>query len=259
MFLTNHRSVLVSLNKFKSSTYFEFLRFSNLFHSIPTQIFSLESPETFQCNYSPSFQDKRVENMNRIAEQVATLCVTLGEYPSIRYRSDWKPNFELAQLVQQKLEAYKLDEPTLGESPEKSKSTLLILDRGFDCVSPLLHELTLQAMAYDLLPISEDVFKYENHGIEKDMLLDESDEMWCQFRHQHIAVVSKEISNNLKTFEKSDPMASKEAASTSNLTRILKKEISELPQHQKKLSQFAAYLKLAEDCINVYKVGKARK
>lgn len=50
-------------------------------------------------------------------------------------------------------------------------------------------------MAYDLLEIINDVYKYQSQTSEntinkKEAILDESDELWIQLRHQHIADVS---------------------------------------------------------------------
>uniref|UniRef100_A0A8D3DV01 Syntaxin binding protein 2 n=1 Tax=Scophthalmus maximus TaxID=52904 RepID=A0A8D3DV01_SCOMX len=205
-----------------------------------SQVFSLDDPASLHFFYSSKPNEEKDKMMENLAEQIATLCDTLKEYPAIRYR-------KLADEVHQRLIAHKADNPSMGEGADKARSQLLIVDRGFDPISPILHELTFQAMAHDLLDIKQDIYTYQTTGIgdskEREVLLDEDDDLWVQLRHMHIADVTNDCAILIKCFAFQ--------ANIKDLSQMLKK----MPQYQKELSMYSTHLHLAEACMKKFQAS----
>ncbi|RMX46919.1 hypothetical protein pdam_00022114 [Pocillopora damicornis] len=230
----------------KISKYVKTLKEINIaFLPYESQVYSLDTPKAFHSFYGPepSDQSQRFQysesdsgsiqlqtfstasalesHFEKIAEQIATLCATLGEYPSVRYRKDGLHLAELANTVQTKLHAYKADDPAgMGEGPHKHRSQLILLDRYIS----------------------------SSGNEEKETVLDENDEMWARHRHEHIADVLRKVNSQIKDFAADKKISTSNKTTMKDLQVILKK----MPQYQKEVSKFIVHLHLAEDCMKQY-------
>ncbi|XP_050825393.1 syntaxin-binding protein 2-like isoform X2 [Gopherus flavomarginatus] len=86
------------------------------------KVYSLDGPQTFHKWFSPYSSLEKNKQLEMMAEQIATWCETLEEYPAIRYRKDHEDNFHLAHAVLAKLKAFKVYKPNIGEVSELCRS-----------------------------------------------------------------------------------------------------------------------------------------
>ncbi|CAH8492558.1 unnamed protein product [Heterobilharzia americana] len=251
----------------QSIRYFKTLKQLSLdFIPIESHLYTLDSMETAQLYSLPSdIVHDKLGRIDQIAEQLASVCITLQEYPKVCYQKT-DSNLELARLVQLKLDTYKSDNPSLGQGSHKDQSILLIVDRSLDPISPLLHELTLQAMCYDLLTVEDNSIVYDGN---RKANVAEGDTLWKEFRHQHIADVTRTLPQRVREFAESKKEfaefeeGSVNAVSSNDDTnknasggvRSLSDLIKRMPQYQTESASYAAVYHVVETCMTIFKKG----
>ena len=136
------------------------------------------------------------------------------------------------------------------------KPVVLIVDRSVDVLAPLMHELTYQAMAMDLLPIDEGKYVYvyqdgTGKSHEKTVLLDDSDDLWVSLRHMHIKDAIEWVQSQFSDFLRSNRAAQARGQRVDTL-RGMSEAIRALPQYQELLAKFSLHIQICQDNLAVY-------
>lgn len=203
--------------------------------------------------------------------QIVAVCVSLGEYPTIRYYKPLVPTHEaavlcshLARFVQDQIDMYATYHNDFPPPSSRPRATLYILDRSMDLIAPLVHEFTYQAMIHDLLPIKEgekvtyNVTTNEGQANQetKELSITEKDKLWLANRHQHMKDTIDRLMGDFQKFLDENPhFADKNASNATNLNAI-KDMMAGLPQFQEMKEAYSLHLTMAQDAMNVFQKRK---
>jgi len=195
----------------------------------------------------------------------------LGEYPTIRYYRPKTPTHEasvlcshLAKFVQDELDLYAKFHDDFPPPSNRPRGVCYILDRSMDVQSPLIHEFTYQAMAFDLLPIRDgDKVTYKtivNEGKfnqeTKDVEISEKDKIWVENRHRHMKDTIEKLMGDFQRFIDDNPHFTKQDSENANSLNAIKDMLAGLPQFQEMKEAYSLHLSMAQESMNIFQHQK---
>ncbi|KAJ3370303.1 vacuolar sorting protein VPS33/slp1 [Kappamyces sp. JEL0680] len=206
----------------------------------------------------------------RAHAQLTSLLNTLGDSPFIRF---WDPAGngngiagKLARMVQQEMKDLEARDDGFPVKSDYRKTILIIVDRTFDMMAPLLHEFTYQAMMNDLicgekgrptdLPggIAHPGYFLPNPNYAS---LDESDAIWLLIRHWHFAEAVDHILSSFSKFLNENKAASAAVGANNNASGIdalkaMKDTLSALPQFQSLKTKYSTHISVCQECKSLF-------
>ena len=161
-----------------------------------------------------------------------------------------------------------------GLYPNTKRATLLLLNRKDNCLSPLIHKFTYEAMVSNLLPIKEDRITYDSVNVagtakdkdgapaaeggttKMDALLNDNDEVWVELRGKHIADVIQTLSAKIRDIVNSSSGVSalgrKDGGGKALSINQMAKALKALPEYREIMSKLSQHMQIAHQCMDQF-------
>ncbi|KAL9601078.1 MAG: hypothetical protein Q9219_002788 [cf. Caloplaca sp. 3 TL-2023] len=227
-----------------------------------SHLITFRDPWSFPTLYHPACNQLVQQHMDDLAQKIVAMCVSLGEYPAIRYYRPRNPSHEasvlslhLARFVQTQLDQYAKHNNDFPPASSRPRGLLLVTDRSLDLFAPLLHEFTYQAMVHDLLPLTDGdrVYYKDRTGQSqpgKDHEINEKDQIWVKYRHLHMKDLLDQLVKDFNAFKAQNPQfADSDAPATIN---SIKDMLAGLPKFQEDKEAYALHLSMTQDAMTVF-------
>lgn len=228
--------------------------------------FIIQEPHALETFYgAPSDEGQHTPAaIRRTAARLATVFATLKELPAVRFKFPKNPDMDdedaaapaedrahIARKLAIELDAQLQGLQASGVLPQTETCEVLILDRGFDTVAPVIHDWTYEPMVYDLLQMRSNVFTYQAEtraGVveEKTHVLNDKDSLWVKLRHQHIASTFESIGNFKDELMKNSVAQGRGGSPSELQTRDISRMVTAMPQYREQLAQLGVHSEICD-------------
>ncbi|CDO94010.1 unnamed protein product [Kluyveromyces dobzhanskii CBS 2104] len=178
-----------------------------------------------QVFYNPTCKSLIDIGIYKTVQSLLNVCIITGEYPIVRYSEPTAEEYALNEATllakrvaiafQQELDNYTRDHSDFPPQSSRPRAIMLITDRVLDLFSPVLHDFTYQAIAYDVsksINTNTNVYSYqvENEAgtmePKKSVISDLVDPDWVTMKHLHIVDASEYLTSKVNELIAKNPL-----------------------------------------------------
>jgi len=231
--------------------------------------FFIRENNVFDLNFESGLKIFTLDDINKenliksISYRVFSVCTTLKIFPYIQYQNNSKLCSKLCEILENLLQEF-------GRIKNLQRNGILLLtDRTFDPMTPLLHDYVYEPLVYDLF--SDKINKNDeidvnfendvnnnniintnsnennqNKNQKKILKLSDKYELWNSYKLLHFANVLEKISEDFERFRESDLSKVRKANDSTNLEDMAN-IISKMSSYKLKSAELSNNLYLANE------------
>ena len=197
-----------------------------------------------------------IQNLvTELAHRLFTVCTCLLEFPHVQYQSESILSQALARRLTEMLKKFYQQLKESGKKFREPRGTLLVLDRGFDLIAPVIHDYFYQAIVHECKEVGDEG---EVALDSKSAYLNEQDELWTRFRNKHLAEVHATLNEEVsRVAAESKRKVGKKVEDMS--LQDMAEVIRSMPKYEEMMKKYQIHMELVNKCITDFTKNGLRK
>jgi len=234
----------------------------NLDFLCPEQnVFHFDLPEALPILFGRKDSPQAREMEEKIAYKLSTIIPTLFYYEKFQIiynKNSSNPVSEkVANILKQRIDRFLQLRKTEKEEEVPAPVKIVILDRTYDPLTPLLHDYYYMSLVYDLLEVKENLVEYPTQDktggtIMKKAFLNDEDDIWVRYKYHHIAEALEKINAEFHQFVETNKTVAFQKEGGSADLNTMEEIVKKFPLYKDLVDKYTLHLSLIEGCLKVF-------